>query len=306
MSYIKSPLNYVGGKYKLLPQILPLFPNNIDTFVDVFTGGGNVSVNVSANRKICNDLESHVIDFYNNIKLIEGCHAKQKILDIVDKYQLSKTNVDGFSRCREAYNNNQTWDMFYATVTHAFNYQIRYNGNGKYNMPFGKDRSYFNPSLQAKFVEFVNAIDDTYYFTNKDFREIDIDKLKSNDFVYLDPPYLVTVASYNENGGWTEQEEHDLLILLDRLTEQGIKWALSNVLTHKGKSNDILIKWCEDNKDRYIVHHLNHTYSNCNYHDKTGTSGVSDEVLICNYHKCGDCIEFDSCTADSNEREHVL
>ena len=26
MSYIQSPLNYTGGKYKLLPQIEPLFP----------------------------------------------------------------------------------------------------------------------------------------------------------------------------------------------------------------------------------------------------------------------------------------
>ena len=24
---VKSPLNYVGGKHKLLPQLLPLFPN---------------------------------------------------------------------------------------------------------------------------------------------------------------------------------------------------------------------------------------------------------------------------------------
>lgn len=38
-SLIKSPLNYVGGKYKLLPQILPLFPDRIRTFYDVFGGG---------------------------------------------------------------------------------------------------------------------------------------------------------------------------------------------------------------------------------------------------------------------------
>lgn len=25
-TYIKSPLNYTGGKYKLLPQIIPLLP----------------------------------------------------------------------------------------------------------------------------------------------------------------------------------------------------------------------------------------------------------------------------------------
>ena len=34
--YVKSPLNYTGGKYKLLPQIVPLFPEGIDTFVDLF------------------------------------------------------------------------------------------------------------------------------------------------------------------------------------------------------------------------------------------------------------------------------
>ena len=37
-NYVKSPLNYTGGKHKLLPQILPLFPEEINTFVDLFTG----------------------------------------------------------------------------------------------------------------------------------------------------------------------------------------------------------------------------------------------------------------------------
>ena len=36
--YIKSPLNYTGGKYKLLPQIIPIFPSDINTFVDLFGG----------------------------------------------------------------------------------------------------------------------------------------------------------------------------------------------------------------------------------------------------------------------------
>lgn len=40
MQYLKSPLNYVGGKYRLLSQIMPYFPDKIDTFVDLFSGGG--------------------------------------------------------------------------------------------------------------------------------------------------------------------------------------------------------------------------------------------------------------------------
>ena len=63
-SYIKSPLNYTGGKHKLLPQILPLFPEEINTFVDLFTGGGNIAVNVNANKIIANDNDKHVVDIY--------------------------------------------------------------------------------------------------------------------------------------------------------------------------------------------------------------------------------------------------
>ena len=40
--YIKSPINYSGGKYRLLKYIMPLFPN--DTFIDLFCGAGTVSV----------------------------------------------------------------------------------------------------------------------------------------------------------------------------------------------------------------------------------------------------------------------
>ena len=55
MSYFKSPMNYMGNKYKLLSQIVPLFPDNIDIFVDMFCGGLDVSLNVGANKKICNE-----------------------------------------------------------------------------------------------------------------------------------------------------------------------------------------------------------------------------------------------------------
>lgn len=44
MEYVKSPLNYTGGKYKLLPQLLELFPKQVNTFVDLFAGGGGECV----------------------------------------------------------------------------------------------------------------------------------------------------------------------------------------------------------------------------------------------------------------------
>ncbi len=285
-SYIKSPLNYTGGKYKLLPQIIPLFPKEIDTFVDLFTGGCNVAVNVQANKKICNDLEPHLIDFYNNIKLRSGEEVKQIILANVKKYDLSKTNKEGFLECRNDYNNCKTWDMLYTLISHSFNNQIRYNKTAGFNSSFGKDKSCFNTNLQSNIVNFTDELNCNYTFINEDFRNIDFTNLKENDFIYIDPPYLVSVASYNETNrylkGWTEKEELDLLKLLDTLSALGLKWAMSNVLVHKGKTNDRLISWCNARSDLNI-HHLNHTYCHYNYTDEALKNNFSDEVLICNY-----------------------
>ena len=278
---IKSPLNYVGGKYKLLPQILPYFPDNINTFVDLFGGGFNVGINIEAKRIICNDLETAVIDLFKELKKLSSEEALKILKDTIEKYELSKTNEEGFKRIREDYNKgDRSWNMFYAMLTHAFNYQIRFNKQGEYNMPFGRNRSSFNPNLEKNFIKFIDKLGEiNVTFFNSDFNKIKIDMLGENDFVYCDPPYLVTCASYNEQDGWNESKERELLELLDNLNAKGIKFALSNVLENKGKTNEILKVWTE----KYNVHYLNYSYSNCNYHAKDKSENSTVEVLITNY-----------------------
>lgn len=278
---IKSPLNYTGGKFKLLPQILPLFPNDINTFIDLFSGGCNVGINVKANCIICNDIESHIVELLYELNKITKDQALYILKNTINKYQLSKVNEEGFMKIRDDYNNgNTSWDMFYAMLTHAFNYQIRFNKNGKYNMPFGKNRSSFNSKLEKNFIKFVDKLNEiNIHFSNYDFNELNIDELNESDFIYCDPPYLITCASYNEQDGWDETKEKELLELLDKLNEKGIRFALSNVLEHKGKSNDMLKEWSK----KYTVHHLNKDYSNCSYHTKDKSKTSTDEVLITNY-----------------------
>ena len=278
--YVKSPLNYTGGKYKLLPQILPLFPHDVDTFYDLFCGGCNVGVNIKANKIVCNDTEKHLINLMQQLKLIDSRQAIEVLEATISKYQLSKTNEEGFKKIRKDYNEGvKSWDMFYAMVTNAFNYQIRFNNKGEYNMPFGRNRSYFNPTLKKRFVKFVDKLKElNIEFISKDFRKIGTDSLSTEDFVYCDPPYLISCASYNEQNGWEEKDEYDLLDFLDTLNSKNIKFALSNVLEHKGSVNHILKEWSR----KYKVHYLNQSYSNCNYQKKNKSSS-SVEVLISNY-----------------------
>ncbi len=278
---IKSPLNYVGGKFKLLPQILPLFPKEINIFLDLFCGGGNVAINVKANKIFANDIQKEVIQFLNACIQYDSNFMFQKINNLINKYKLTKTNQEGYLQIRKDYNNgNKTWDMFYTLVCYSFNNQIRFNSKGDFNMPFGKNRSSFNPTLQQKFISFVDALKNTnIMFINKDYRELKINKLAKNDFVYCDPPYLITCASYNERGGWREKDEKDLLNLLDRLHSNKIKFALSNVLESKGNSNDILKEWSQ----KYNIHKLNIKYGNANYQRKEKDDSTTKEVLITNY-----------------------
>lgn len=274
-------MNYVGGKYKLLPQILPLIPSGVDKFIDLFTGGCNVGVNVAAKEIICNDKTKEVIDLLEGLKEQGSSEALYLVKSTIDKYKLDKTNEEGFKLIREDYNQgNREWYIFYAMLTHAFNYQIRFNNKGEYNMPFGRNRSWFNPRLEKNFIEFVDKLSKkNIRFTNYDFRDLtEIEKdLSSTSFIYCDPPYTNTNASYNENGGWTLKDETDMLNLLDDIDKRGIKFALSNVMEHNGITNEKLKKWSK----KYRVNNLEYSYSNSSYHKKD--RGDSKEVLITNY-----------------------
>ena len=99
--YIKSPMNYIGGKYKLLPQLLPLFPQKISMFYDVFGGGGSVSLNVDSEYVYFNDIVHYVSNMFNELKGKNGEECVKKIKEVINEYQLSKTNKEGFIKLRE-------------------------------------------------------------------------------------------------------------------------------------------------------------------------------------------------------------
>lgn len=291
--YIKSPMNYTGGKYKLLHQIEPLFPEDINLFVDLFTGGGNIAVNVKANKIVANDCEENIIGIYQTFQKYDNVDELiGQIEEIIKTYGLTIDNMEAYNKFRNDYNSLKTSQgnypplssyniniLLYVLICYSFNHQYRFNSKGEFNMPFGKERSQWNENMKNNLIKFHQRIKEKdIAFLNKDFRQLKVDKLGIDDFVYCDPPYLITCATYNEKDGWNQECEEDLLNLLDELNTKKIKFALSNVLYSKGKTNDLLIGWSK----KYNVHHLDYTYQNCNYHTKDKTN-KSDEVLITNY-----------------------
>ncbi|MEL5898038.1 Dam family site-specific DNA-(adenine-N6)-methyltransferase [Clostridium sporogenes] len=279
--YIKSPLNYIGGKYKILDQIIPLFPKNINTFVDLFAGGLNVSINVDSKKVIANDYNYFIIELFNEFNNKSKEYVINHITSRIDEFKLSKFNEEGFKKFRDFYNQYKNPLDLYTLVCYSFNYQFRFNNKLEYNNPFGRNRSQFSNTLMKKLEIFLDEIHiKNIEFSSKDFLDFPLEKLSSNDLIYCDPPYLITTGSYNDGNrgfkNWDEYQERNLLNYLDKANKKGIKFALSNVLEHKGKSNDILKSWSQ----KYNIVYLNSNYSNSSYNT---TKGDSLEVLIINY-----------------------
>lgn len=282
--YIKSPMNYIGGKYKLLPQLINLFPDSIDTFVDLFAGSFTVTANVKANKYVCNDINYKIVEMVRTLCYADIDVILARIHSKIQEYGLSKTNTDGYNRFREFYNaNNNPIDLFTLSCF-SFNYQFRFNNQLEYNNPFGKNRSQYSAVTEKNLIAFVNAMKNRQIeFFSRDFRKINSSYLGTNDFVYCDPPYLITTGCYNDgNRGfkdWKTQEEKDLLLWLDDINVKGIKFALSNLFRHNGKDNKLLIEWAK----KYNAHTIDSDYSNCNYQLKDKSNADTVEVLITNY-----------------------
>lgn len=281
--YIKSPLNYTGGKFKILEPVFQAFPKDIKTFVDVFAGGFNVGINAEAKRIICNDQITYLIELFKLFQKTEIDELLSNIKGLIQKYRLTQQNTEGYYALRSDYNQTKDLTQLFVLTCYAFNHQIRFNNSHEFNSPFGRNRSSFNGNIEKNLTQFCEALHKkNIEFSNLDFTELDYSGLGKEDLVYCDPPYLISTGNYNDgNRGfkdWKEKEERQLLDLLDDLNAKGIRFALSNVLYHKGLSNDLLIEWSK----KYHIHYIDKTYSNCNYQFKE-RNAVTVEVLITNY-----------------------
>lgn len=277
---IKSPINYIGNKYKIIKQIEENFPNNINMFMDVFGGSGNVTINTKAKYYVYNDINKYVKEIFEGIMCTPTDEILNNIYEIVGKYKLDKQNKEGFDSLRIDYNNGKNdWITLYTLMCYSFNYQFRFNNNQEYNSSFGKNRSCFSDRQRNNIIQLKERTKNfDISFMAKNFIDIDYSDFDNKDLLYFDPPYLNSIGNYNDGKrgfeGWTERHEIELLNILDSLDKQGSRFALSNNLKYENK---LLENW----RKKYNTIFLNADYSNCNYQKIDRTKDI--EVLITNY-----------------------
>lgn len=308
-NYIKTPLNYTGNKFRLLEQMHKHFPKKINIMVDMFCGGATVGLNTDCKEVYFVDNDPRVIGLLKFFKEQNFKNLLLKLEDIADKYGLSNSyrngmdfykkqitetntnnglkqyNYKGFYKLRNDYNsiiNKESEDAYlklYMLLLYGFNNDLRFNAKGEFNLPVGKtDLNKTNVIKLEKYLDKVKTIKTHYIcadFNSKEVQEI----LNIADFVYLDPPYLITNATYNESNKWNNLTEHRLLNLLDNFIATNKQFILSNVLSKKNRMNEPLYYWTEKNKENVSIIHMDYSYRSSSYNKKI-REGHEDEIIV--------------------------
>ena len=273
----ESPLNYIGSKIKVLPDILKYQPSYYETFIDAFGGGFNVGANIRSDKIIYNDLNFLVSNLIQSFKGYDTYNYILYVKKIIKKFELEKRNKENYLKLREYYNSQKLEKrdprMLFTLILYGFQQQIRFNSQYNFNNPAGI--RWFNEKILEKVVSFSRNIKEK----NIEFYKINYHELQipTSTFIYLDPPYSLTLGSYNDGKrgfeGWNKTLEANLFDYIDELTKNKIPMMLSYVSEHKGNKNYELLNWVKEKK-----------YNIIELGEILGISGSQrKEILIINY-----------------------
>jgi len=299
IGFMRSPLFYVGDKYKLLPQISKHYPKEIQRFIEVFAGGGSIFLNAPCSEVFVNDIDLHLVEIHRYLMSFNGDFEAliYELRGHIESFGLTDSSVDfqvptdlkkefpktylarmnskPYRDMKDAFNEMivKDYGLLFLLLIYGFNRMLRFNRSGKFNLPVGNVD--FNKNVLKALSQYVKETKHKKVnLYNLDYEEfISVIQPTQNDFLYLDPPYLITGSEYNKI--WSKENEQTLYSLVDSLHQQGVKFMLSNVINYKGETNSILEKW----SSKYKVIDVKSNY--INYFNNSQKK--IHEVLVINY-----------------------
>ncbi len=194
----RPPLKWAGGKRWLLPYLRPVWDQYQDhRLVEPLCGGLSVALGLSPQKALLNDINPHVVNFYQWLQA--GFKIKIKMQNDSDLYYAHRQRFNTLIAKGSAETKTAAALFYYLNRT-GYNGLCRFNQHGEFNVPFG---SYAKITYRRDFTDYQSALAG-WRFTCRDFAEI---RLGKKDFIYADPPYDVEFTAYTKTGfRWDDQQ----------------------------------------------------------------------------------------------------
>lgn len=223
---MKPVIKYRGGKSKEIKFFQDYIPKKFDIYHEPFFGGGSLYFSIEPARARLNDINEKLVNFYrtvgSNYSLIRqeldqiqdiyeknrACYEERKVkspdMRVVDE------NEAFYYKLRDMYNGltPKCYDdasLYYFINKTAYSGMIRYNKKGEFNVPYGRYKNLNTKLLTEQHSELLKGSE----LYNGDY-SLMFDKMESNDFMFLDPPYDTTFSDYGniEFTGDFDEDHH--------------------------------------------------------------------------------------------------
>jgi DNA adenine methylase len=253
---MKAFVRWQGNKSKHLNKIIKYIPDFSGTYIEPFVGSGAMLLKLQPKKWIINDINKDLINIWESIK-----EYPQEIIKIFKKFGKDFTRLskeDKLKYCKEITSKieNLPYDIKRASI-YMLMKQCVYMGNIIINNKFyftSLDMNVYNkyyPFLKQK--NYDNILEVSQFLNNSKGKifnknyEIILDKAKSGDFVFLDPPYVETNNygfNYNKDEVLDEKFLNKLYQQVKKLNTRGVKWIMTQADTKqiKGMFKEYIIK----------------------------------------------------------------
>ncbi len=223
-------IKWVGGKTKLLPELLARMPEKFSRYFEPFAGGAALFFRVSPERGVLADYNSDLINLYT----VLGRDVASVIKRL--EYHREHHSESHYYSVRERWNDRE---VAWATADRAatfiylnktcFNGLWRVNRAGAFNVPIGR---YTDPPICVPdTLRAAHSVLARAELRNCDYRTA-VEDAKRGDFVYFDPPYdpVTTTSNFTSytNQAFGPEQQKELADTVRKLVARGCKVMLSN------------------------------------------------------------------------------
>jgi DNA adenine methylase len=213
---MKPFFKWSGGKSRELKKILKHVPTNYDTYYEPFVGAGAVWLGLEPEKSIVNDNYADVINFYNVLKQ-DAAALMARLNQIADEYNSARKETKEefetlagriyyYYRDHQFDTNFDNAVKFYVLRQLSFSGMLRFNKDGKFNVPFG----WYKQMKSLKYdTDCVSGILENTSINCGDWKSC-VKTSTKNDFVFLDPPYTRKFQKYHPNGEFSLESHIEL------------------------------------------------------------------------------------------------